>query len=190
MSEFKRFEQQSNDLFNWQPAWKNLFEVVIYDSNSQSFTKNDVLTKIASLRASAVSFNGDSLNLSRNDVTKKFAVTDEGYKRSDILSITWAEDNLWEVRNLHNEWVDSIYDRNKDQFKSVPIGNPTKPYKDIYIYGPSSSNTSNEASLIMAFYNVLPNNLTSLDLNWSSNELINHKLDYYIESWSTEDLHI
>lgn len=183
-----------NEIYtNFIPALKNLYTVSISeDSAGLSFSEN-IEKKLILYQASSVQFGEESLELTRDNFTKKFKLASgsgEGsFKRSNTLTITWREDNNWSVKKFHEAWLGLFYDKEKDCYKSIdwrtgkrePFNNAASRYKNFTITLPFSGSAKNPQ---IEFINVLPQNTGGLDLAWgSSPSAVEYTLTYFVENW-------
>lgn len=129
--------------------------------------------------APSVNINGETLNLARNSVTKKFSLDTEGYTRADTLTITWREADDYRVKRYHESWIARFYDRDTDKYTST-----TDPYA-AGLYRTIRVKLGNK--LAIRFDNVIPKNVAGLSLGWKESPgIISHSMEYYIESWEWE----
>lgn len=126
-----------------------------------------------------VNINGETLNLVRNSVTKKFSLDTEGYTRADTLTITWREADDYRVKRYHETWIARFYNRDTDKYTST-----TDPYA-AGLYRTIRVKLGNK--LAIRFDNVIPKNVAGLSLGWKESPgIITHSMEYYIESWEWE----
>lgn len=177
-------EDNIKSIYNYTPAYNNLYEVTImpFTYSTNVYGIENYLT----LHATNVTFNGDILNLDRNEVTKNFQVSDNPYSRTDTLSITWREDDLWKVKRYHDEWLSKFYNREEDYFYSKSSNAELELlYRTIKIVLPSPYKGDNETKPVANFNYVLPKNTGGLSLSWGSGgSVVTHSLDYYVTEWS------
>lgn len=166
----------------FKPAAKNLFTVVItlsdntdLDLGGKSFGAKEIAS-YTKLHATAITIGDESLSLKRNELSKQFqADGNESYKRADTLKITWRESSDWEVRRYHEAWINTIYDKEKDVYRSKPAGNP---YRKLIIYLPDDYSITCEG--------ILPKNIGSIDLAWGKgSSVITPTLEYYVARVNT-----
>lgn len=185
---------------DYHPAFKNLYKIEIYPGTSESVTE-DIKTYIG-LHATSVMFNGETLNMERNEVTKNFQLSGGSpYQRTNELTITWREDEFWKVKEYHDDWLECLYDRDSDCFISYPLNpnetvvrdlNSNNIYKNIRISRNDlfrnikitlPDHLSKDAVFI-EFNSILPKNTGGIDLGWgSSSDIIRHSISYYVTEW-------
>lgn len=188
---------------NYSPAFKNLYSVEIFDydlsnsqvknnymgsTNSAKSSYHDYRIGISSLirfHSTSVKFNGETLNLERNSITKRFQVPiQNGYTLSDTLNITLRENDAWQVKRFHEQWMNEFYDREKDCWKSASDEDVKKRYKRIRVALPYSSKYGDYP--VINFI-VLPSNPGNIDLGWGQqSEVISHSITYKVENWRWE----
>lgn len=208
-----------NSLYNdYNPAFDNLYTVEIstysssgklgkgLDSKGTSGTRGEELNLIGDyikLHATAVQFNGESLQLERNEVTKNFQLSDNAYTRTDTLSITWRESDEWIVKKYHDEWLSLFYNKEGDHYWSYPrtysstepninvAGYVSLENKDIYrrfvITLPINKGGNSSSRYFenkVTFEYVLPNSSGGLNLGWKSKgDVVSHQMNYYVTKW-------
>lgn len=172
-------------IYNYEPAYNNLYEVEIMDDSS--------MNEHLKLHSVAVSLGGESLNLVRNDVSKLFQIdASKGFNLADTLSITWRENDAWQVRKYHEDWLSEIYDRDTDRFVSCPISDTSTKQsflRTINIILPKSSAMENSFNKIVC-HDVIPKTTPKIDLRWGpSAQVVQHTIEYYVSywDWSKED---
>lgn len=166
---------------NYKPAYNNLYGIEIFSVDGTTDVMNDYIQ----FHATNVTFNGESLNLNRNEVTKLFAVSESNtYSRTNDLSITWRENADWDVKKYHEDWIALFYDREKDQYLSADTKHPARErYRKIVITLPSSSST--DKVLKFTLEDVLPKTMGNLNLGWGPQaNIITHSMSYYPTKWS------
>lgn len=176
---------------DYSPAFDNLYTIEILPIKSESTVFP--ITDYIKFHATNVTFNGESLNLERNEVTKNFQLSGDGYTRTDILSITWRESDTWKVKKYHDNWLSYFYDKKEDCFLSYPRQDGERDYlendvlyREFKITLPSFSNESSE---VITFEYVLPKSSAGLSLGWKSNgDIVSHSLEYYITDWKQETI--
>lgn len=184
---------------NYIPQYDNLYTVSISTSSESGSTINVEgldFENYIQFHATKVTFNGESLSLERDPVTKRFKLkSTESYTRTNNLEITWRECNGWKVKRYHDNWIGLFYDRKKDQYLSqeIPLAGEinnkvfrtitiTFPYKENSIR--EGENTLNTKELNLKFYGVLPNTTGSISVGYSStSNIVSHSLSYYVTDW-------
>lgn len=171
-------------IYNENYLYKNLYRVEVVEDN----TTNNEIYKYFQLNAIDVSFDSPTLTLERNIITKKFKVTSsETYKYPSTLSITWRENNNWDVRRFHQDWLNNIFNADKDAFKSYESSSDAakKVYKNFKVIFPEGNNSN----YVLYLNNVILSNPTSaLSFSWgSTGGIVTQKISYYVESWSLEE---
>lgn len=168
----------------YTPAYKNRYEVSFIDTTDGSDTEGNY----AKYGATNVTFGDESISFIRNSATTRFTLKENGaYKRSDTLTITWRESDMYKVKELHKNWISRFYDVGTDKYKSAatPIEAKSR-YKIIQIDVPSS--TGNGKSTRFSF-TCLPSNIGNLDLAWGSTAgLTTYTISYYVEDWKMEEV--
>lgn len=192
MGDFNITASELTELYTkYNPAAKNLYTVQIYATNEETTAIEDV-NDYLKFHATSVTFNGETFDLERNPITRKFQVRKDAYKWSDELIINWREADDWRVRKYHEKWISLFYDRKKDCYKSNDITTQqTKNnlYRTFIITLPESKSSSGFNSIDkklhrIKFKSVLPKNVGNLNLSWSSApSFVEHSLSYYVEDW-------
>lgn len=165
------------------PAYKNRYEVSFIDTT----TGADIDGEYARFGATDVSFGDESLTFVRNPATTRFTLKEGAYKRSDNLTITWRESDMYKVKALHREWVSRFYDASTDKYISAkdPVEAKSR-YKVIQIVVPS---TAGDGKATRFRFTCLPNNIGNLSLAWgTSASLTTYAINYYVEEWSMEEV--
>ena len=165
------------------PAYKNRYEVSFIDTT----TGADIDGEYARFGATDVSFGDESLTFVRNPATTRFTLKEGAYKRSDTLTITWRESDMYKVKALHREWVSRFYDASTDKYISAkdPVEAKSR-YKVIQIVVPS---TAGDGKATRFRFTCLPNNIGNLSLAWGpSAGLTTYAISYYVEEWSMEEV--
>lgn len=166
---------------NYKPAYNNLYEVLIFDSKISDTLD---VTDYIKFHALKIGFNGESIGLTRNDVTKQFQLNDaKAFTRSDTLTIDWNENEDWLVKKYHEAWLNMFYNKDEDYYYSHDKDSLSKIYRTIKVILPRSTSFSGTCDCI-TFYKVLPQNAPGLSLSWSpSASIVGHSLTYYVTSW-------
>ena len=165
------------------PAYKNRYEVSFIDTT----TGADIDGEYARFGATDVSFGDQSLTFVRNPATTRFTLNEGAYKRSDTLTITWRESDMYKVKALHREWVSRFYDASTDKYISAkdPVEAKSR-YKVIQIVVPS---TAGAGKATRFRFTCLHNNIGNLSLAWGpSASLTTYAINYYVEEWSMEEV--
>lgn len=170
------------EIYQSSYAFGNLYTVEIYNQgttilSSDSGNDTDSMSQYLKFQSPSVSFNSESLNLERNDVTKKFQVrSSDAYAWTDELSITWREADDWRVKKYHEEWLDLFYDKSIDRYRSHTDASSEGLYRNIKI--------KLDKGLLIVFYNVIPKNSGDFNFSWSdSPNVVSHQITYYVEHW-------
>lgn len=169
----------------YTPAYKNRYEVSFIDTTDGSDTEGNY----AKYGATNVTFGDESISFIRNSATTRFTLKENGaYKRSDTLTITWRESDMYRVKALHEEWISRFYNRKTDKYISeADPANAESRYKIIQIVVPSS--TGNGKATRFRF-KCLPSNIGNLDLAWGSAAgLTTYSISYYVEDWETKEVY-
>ena len=165
------------------PAYKNRYEVSFIDTT----TGADIDGEYARFGATDVSFGDESLTFVRNPATTRFTLKEGAYKRSDTLTITWRESDMYKVKALHREWVSRSYDASTDKYISAkdPVEAKSR-YKVIQVVVPSAAG---DGKATRFRFTCLPNNIGSLSLAWGpSAGLTTYAINYYVEEWEMEEV--
>ena len=165
------------------PAYKNRYEVSFIDTT----TGADIDGEYARFGATDVTFGDESLTFVRNPATTRFTLKEGAYKRSDTLTITWRESDMYKVKALHREWISRFYDASTDKYISAkdPVEAKSR-YKIIQVDVPSV--TGNGKATRFRF-TCLPSNIGNLNLAWGSSAgLTTYAINYYVEEWSMEEV--
>lgn len=187
---------------SYSPQYDNIYTVEISSATRGVYIEGLDLENYIKFHATKVSFNGESLSLERDPVTKRFKLKNtDSYSRTNTLEITWRECDGWKIKRYHDDWVGLIYDRKKDCYLSqdVPLaGNiNNKIYRTITIAfpyemdrpiigGQSPTNSENYfyKELKLRFYEVLPNTTGNISVGYSpTSNIVSHSLSYYITDW-------
>ena len=165
------------------PAYKNRYEVSFIDTT----TGADIDGEYARFGATDVSFGDESLTFVRNPATTRFTLKEGAYKRSDTLTITWRESDMYRVKALHREWVSRFYDASTDKYISAkdPVEAKSR-YKVIQVVVPS---TAGDGKATRFRFTCLPHNIGNLSLAWGSSAgLTTYAINYYVEEWEMEEV--
>ena len=188
---------------SYYPQYDNLYTVEISSPSTEEISIEGFnLENYIKFHATKVSFNGESLSLERDPITKRFKLKNtDSYSRTNTLDITWRECDGWKVKRYHDSWVGLIYNRKDDHYWSqdVPLaGNlNNKIYRTITITFPYEMNSpirkrqnsinSQEYSyreLKLQFSEVLPNTTGNISVGYSTtSNIVSHSLSYYITDW-------
>ena len=167
---------EANIFKNFKPASRNLFTISIYSKEDDAALQkagfsNSAIHTYAQYHAVSVKIGDEYLSLKRNPISKQFQVDgNESYVWTDRLTIKWRESKDWEVRNYHEHWISSIYDKENDVYKKSPTSDP---YRTIDIDLPGDYYLRCEG--------ILPRNIGSLDLAWGKGgSIVEPQLDYYV----------
>ena len=172
---------------NYTPQYDNLYKVEIFSNSSRTSIKGINLSNYISFHTTKVSFNGESLSLDRDSVTKNFKLKNsDSFSRTNTLSLTWRECDTWKVKRYHDNWIGMIYDRQKDCYNSFGLspGNNAKNllYRKIKISFPSNSSIGEDNYI--EFSEVLPNTSGGIELGFNTvSNIISHTLSYYVTDW-------
>lgn len=183
---------------DYNPAYKNLYTVYIYPRSSA--VEDESIASHIKFHTLNVSFNGESLGLTRNAVTKKFQLNaNNPYTWSDILTITWRESDTWKVKKYHEDWVKLFYDKKQDCFISYPKDSSStiynghsvdSLYRTIKITLPMAMKSNEIGTKLdtIVFEDVLPNNVGDFQFGWSSSpDVVTHSLKYFVGNWRWYD---
>lgn len=178
---------------NYIPQFDNTYKVEIFPYGNISNSIDEInLDDYICFHTTKVSFNGESLSLERDSVTKQFKLKNtDSFSRTNTLSLTWRECNGWKVKRYHDAWIGCIYDRKNDRYISYPVkeseGNTAKDilYRKIRITFPyNSSNLPREGEAYIEFLKVLPNTSGSIELGYNpTSNIVSHTINYYVTDW-------
>lgn len=174
------------DIYEYSPAVNNLYTVEMFSYGARDISS---LSNYLKFHSTNVDFNGESLSLKRNDITKRFQLEPTlPYKRTDNLSITIRESDKWAIKKYHENWLSCFYDKDNDCFNSIDGTNHKLEdlYRKVRVTLPSSSDISNVKNVVV--FTVLPSNSGDLKLGWGSNsKIVSHSIIYYVEEWHWEE---
>lgn len=187
---------------SYSPQYDNIYTVEISSATRGVYIEGLDLENYIKFHATKVSFNGESLSLERDPVTKRFKLKNtDSYSRTNTLEITWRECDGWKIKRYHDDWVGLIYNRKDDHYWSqdVPLaGNiNNKIYRTITIafpyemdrpiiggQNPTNSENYFYKELKLSFYEVLPNTTGNISVGYSpTSNIVSHSLSYYITDW-------
>lgn len=189
-----------NAIYQFTPAVNNLYtikmEVPSGISTSMSSAKSNEavaflkskngekgIADIVSLHATKVDLPSEELELSRNPVTKRFALKEEGsFKWVDTLTITWRENKNWDVRRYHDAWLSLFYDKTQDCYVSaMNEGQRNSRYRTFTITFPRDSDNKTPKAKC---YGVIPKSTWPLRLEWNTTATpITYTIVYYVYGW-------
>ena len=98
---------------SYYPQYDNLYTVEISSPSTEKISIEGFnLENYIKFHATKISFNGESLSLERDPITKRFKLKNtDSYSRTNTLDITWRECDGWKVKRYHDSWVGLIYNR-------------------------------------------------------------------------------
>lgn len=166
------------------PAYKNRYEVSFLDTTRGA----NIDGEYARYGATDITFGDESLTLVRNPATTRFTLKGDGaYKRSDTLTITWRESDMYKVKALHKDWIRQFYNTDTDKYISAPTKvEASSRYKIIQVVVPSS--TGNGKATRFRF-TCLPSNIGNLNLAWGSAAgITTYTISYYVEEWEMREV--
>ena len=188
MADFIDKDGIENIYNNFRPAFKNLYTIEVSSYNRKAVVTytpsgrvttyvGDIDSEVSTIlkyHSQSVKFNGETLNLERNSITKRFQVPmQNGYTWTDILTITIRESDKWKIKKDHEEWVKQFYDRESDRWLSTD--DPTTRYRRVKITLPNN---------IQAEFLILPAEVGGFDLGWGANaDIVSHTMNYKVENW-------
>lgn len=161
-------------LFDYKPAYGNMFTVYVYAGSSIGLSSD--VASYSGLHATSIKFAGAQLTLKRHNVSKLFSL--EKFQLSDLVTITWREDSEFFVRKMHQEWLASFYNKEKDHFISYDSQLEANKHltRTIKIVLQNGYEIKLEG--------VLPQSIPDLDLSWESSNVVTYSLTYYVPKWS------
>ena len=174
---------------NYTPQYSNLYKVEIFSNGYTTALDGINLKDYICFHTTKVLFNGESLSLDRDSVTKKFKLKNQdSYTRTNTLSLSWRECDGWKVKRYHDKWIGLIYDRKNDCYKSFDIkGEDTASrllYRKIRVTFPYNIKENPKEEAYIDFFNVLPSNSGNIALEYNTtSSIMTHSIDYYVTDW-------
>ena len=174
---------------NYTPQYSNLYKVEIFSNGYTTALDGINLKDYICFHTTKVLFNGESLSLDRDSVTKKFKLKNQdSYNRTNTLSLSWRECDGWKVKRYHDKWIGLIYDRKKDCYKSFDIkGENTASrllYRKIRVTFPFNIKENPKDEAYIDFFGVLPSNSGNISLEYNTtSSIMTHSIDYYVTDW-------
>ena len=174
---------------NYTPQYSNLYKVEIFSNGYTTALDGINLKDYICFHTTKVLFNGESLSLDRDSVTKKFKLKNQdSYNRTNTLSLSWRECDGWKVKRYHDKWIGLIYDRKNDCYKSFDIkGENTASrllYRKIRVTFPFNIKENPKEEAYIDFFNVLPSNSGNISLEYNTtSSIMTHSIDYYVTDW-------
>ena len=174
---------------NYTPQYSNLYKVEIFSNGYTTALDGINLKDYICFHTTKVLFNGESLSLDRDSVTKKFKLKNQdSYNRTNTLSLSWRECDGWKVKRYHDKWIGLIYDRKNDCYKSFDIkGENTASrllYRKIRVTFPFNIKENPKEEAYIDFFGVLPSNSGNISLEYNTtSSIMTHSIDYYVTDW-------
>ena len=174
---------------NYTPQYSNLYKVEIFSNGYTTALDGINLKDYICFHTTKVSFNGESLSLDRDSVTKMFKLKNQdSYTRTNTLSLSWRECDGWKVKRYHDKWIGLIYDRKNDCYKSFDIkGEDTASrllYRKIRVTFPFNIKENPKDEAYIDFFGVLPSNSGNISLEYNTtSSIMTHSIDYYVTDW-------
>ena len=174
---------------NYTPQYSNLYKVEIFSNGYTTALDGINLKDYICFHTTKVLFNGESLSLDRDSVTKKFKLKNQdSYTRTNTLSLSWRECDGWKVKRYHDKWIGLIYDRKNDCYKSFDIkGENTASrllYRKIRVTFPFNIKENPKDEAYIDFFGVLPSNSGNISLEYNTtSSIMTHNIDYYVTDW-------
>ena len=174
---------------NYTPQYSNLYKVEIFSNGYTTALDGINLKDYICFHTTKVSFNGESLSLDRDSVTKMFKLKNQdSYTRTNTLSLSWRECDGWKVKRYHDKWMGLIYDRKNDCYKSFDIkGENTASrllYRKIRVTFPFNIKENPKEEAYIDFFGVLPSNSGNISLEYNTtSSIMTHSIDYYVTDW-------
>lgn len=170
-------------IYDFSPAFNNLYTLELYtlvnpDRKFNNIKSDEEVYNVFKYHATRVTLNGESLTLKRNDITKRFQLENNAYKRTDQISVTIRENERWGVKRYHEAWLALFYDKERDCYlsKNIEQNGQYALYRILRIYFP---NTTNFITMT-----ILPSNTGDINLGWgNSSEVVSHNFTYNVEKW-------
>ena len=171
-------ENLINNIYNFRPAFNNLFEVFFMKSGEPQPIDSE-FSNVMMFSCSGVNFNGENLDIKRHDVTKLFYIDD--YKRQDNLKLTFVENKDRIVRRYHENCMSSFYDRKKDCFKSYNTKEEALQAlcRDIKVKFPKDE----ESVWVLSLNGVMIKQTPGLDFKWGEPSCEALTIEYAVSSW-------
>ena len=175
-------ENLINNIYNFRPAFNNLFEVFFIKSGVQGPLDGE-FSKVMMFSCSGVNFNGEDLDIKRHNVTKLFYMDD--YKRQDNLKLTFIENKDRVVRRYHENWMSSFYDRKRDCFKSYDTKEEALRAlcRTIKVKFPKDE----ESVWVLSLEGVMIKKTPGLDMKWGEPSCETLTIEYAVSSWSLQE---
>ena len=174
---------------NYTPQYSNLYKVEIFSNGYTTALDGINLKDYICFHTTKVLFNGESLSLDRDSVTKKFKLKNQdSCNRTNTLSLSWRECDGWKVKRYHDKWIGLIYDRKNDCYKSFDIkGENTASrllYRKIRVTFPFNIKENPKEEAYIDFFGVLPSNSGNISLEYNTtSSIMTHSIDYYVTDW-------
>lgn len=166
-----------NTVYNFSPALSNLYTLRLYPLVGS----NDKLQPFFEFHSPKVDFTGESLTTKRNEVTKRFQITEGAFKRAETVSITLRENEKWDVKRYHEDWLAQFYNKQGDYY--ISSYTDAQRYKRFRILRIILPNCTDCIKML-----ILPTNTGNMNLGWgSSSNIISHNLTYNVENWKWEE---
>ena len=163
-------------IYNFSPAFDNLYTLELCPLDGAD---NSTISNIFRYHSPKVTMDGESLSMKRNDITKRFQFESNPYKRTDSIQVTLREDESWDVKKYHEDWLAHFYNRWGDHFISYDTEEAAYClYRILRIYLPNSKD--------VVCMLILPSNTGGFNFNWGSGNIITHGITYNVESWKWE----
>ena len=174
---------------NYTPQYSNLYKVEIFSNGYTTALDGINLKDYICFHTTKVLFNGESLSLDRDSVTKMFKLKNQdSYNRTNTLSLSWRECDGWKVKRYHDKWMGLIYDRKNDCYRSFDIkGEDTASrllYRKIRVTFPFNIKENPKDEAYIDFFGVLPSNSGNISLEYNTtSSIMTHSIDYYVTDW-------
>ena len=174
---------------NYTPQYSNLYKVEIFSNGYTTALDGINLKDYICFHTTKVLFNGESLSLDRDSVTKMFKLKNQdSYTRTNTLSLSWRECDGWKVKRYHDKWMGLIYDRKNDCYNSFDIkGEKTASrllYRKIRVTFPFNIKENPKEEAYIDFFDVLPSNSGNIALEYNTtSSIMTHNIDYYVTDW-------
>lgn len=176
-------ENLVNNIYNFRPAFNNVFEVYFIKTGLQREIDSK-FSNVTAFTCSNVKFNGEDIDIKRHDVTKFFYVKD--FKRQDQLELTFIETRDRIVRKYHEDWISCFYDRDKDCFKSYDKKEDAQAalYRSIKVKFPKDE----KSMWVLSFKGAMIKQMPGISLKWGEPSLEALSLTYAVSSWSLDEV--
>ena len=160
----------------YDPAYSNSYVVRITKSPESLGLQDKPYTYLAK----SIAFQGETLNLTRDDFTKNFKFSgDSPYSWVNTVTITWNETSFWDIKRFHDAWLDMFYDKVNFVYKT---GNKERGVTfDIRFYPDWKYDYDGGSSYVnIILEDCLPAKTGDVNLGWTPTpSVVTHSINYY-----------